>query len=102
MSSSTIEPRAASASSVETTDDALTVSLTDGRTIVVPLAWYPRLLHGTAEERRRWRAVDGGRGLHWTDLDEDVRVDDLLAGRASGESQASLRKWLDRRADGRS
>ncbi|WP_165073879.1 DUF2442 domain-containing protein [Paludisphaera rhizosphaerae] len=102
MSSSATELRVAVASSVETTDATLAVALVDGRTIVVPLAWYPRLLNGTAEERGRWRMIDGGRGLHWPDLDEDVCVEDLLAGRPSGESQASLRKWLDRRAGGRS
>ena len=82
---------------VKITDDALSVDLTDGRTVVVPLAWYPRLLHGTRHERGQWRLIGGGVGLHWTALDEDISVEGLLAGRPSGESQRSLKRWLDAR-----
>jgi hypothetical protein len=80
---------------VKVTDDALTVDLEDGRTISAPLEWYPRLVHGTA--RQRANVEIGPFGIHWPDLDEDVSVGGLLAGRASGEKPASLKKWLDSR-----
>jgi hypothetical protein len=70
------------------------VGLRDGRTVIVPLRWYPRLVHGTASQRRRWQLIGRGEGIHWPDLDEDISVAALLAGRASGESQGSLRRWL--------
>ena len=79
------------------TDDALTVELTDGRTLSAPLAWYPRLAHGTPEERGHWRFIGGGEGIHWPDLDEDISVENLLAGKPSGESQRSLKRWLEMR-----
>jgi hypothetical protein len=69
----------------------------DGRTLTVPLAWYPRLAHGRPEERANWRLIGRGEGIHWPDLDEDISVDGLLAGRRSGESQASLARWLAER-----
>lgn len=98
MSTSTVEARSVTALQVAVTDDTLTVELSDGRSISAPLAWYPRLLHGTAEERLRWRLIGQGSGIHWPDLDEDVSVENLLLGRPSGESQNSLKKWLVRRA----
>jgi hypothetical protein len=73
------------------------VDLVDGRTVAVPVAWYPRLAHGSASERANWRLIGRGEGIHWPDLDEDISVDSLLAGRASGESQASLQRWLEGR-----
>lgn len=79
---------------VEVTDDSLSVDLDDGRTIVVPLAWYPRLQHGTPEERNHWRPIARGEGIHWPDLDEDISVENLLAGQPSGESQRSFKLWL--------
>jgi hypothetical protein len=88
----------AKALKVNMTNDALTVDLADGRTLSVPLAWYPRLLHGTPEERRNWRLIGDGVGIHWPDLDEDIGIDGLLLGRRSGESQKSLQRWLQRRA----
>ena len=94
MTFSPAEPRAALALQVAVTDDTLTVDLVDGRTVSVPLAWYPRLAHATPTERANWRVVGRGEGIHWSDLDEDVSVDGLLAGRPSGESQASLERWL--------
>jgi hypothetical protein len=85
---------------VRITDDSLVVDLVDGRTISVPLAWYPRLAHGTIAERAHWRFIGDGEGIHWPDLDEDISVEGLLGGRGSGESQASLKRWLEsRRAD---
>jgi Protein of unknown function (DUF2442) len=100
MSSSATEIRAPSARDVVVTDDELTVSLTDGRTLSVPLTWYPRLWHGTAEERSHWGLIGDGRGIHWPDLDEDISVEGLLEGRRSGESPHSLKKWLERRREG--
>lgn len=82
-------------------EDTLTAELTDGRTISVPLAWYPRLVHATDTERDNWRFVGGGQGIHWPDLDEDISVEDLIAGRASAESQDSLRRWLQAKREGR-
>ena len=84
------------AQSVRVSDDALVVDLADGRTITAPLAWFPRLAHGTATERTNWRLIAGGEGIHWPDPDEDISVESLLAGRRSGETQASLRQWLQR------
>jgi hypothetical protein len=59
---------------VEITEDTLSVDLSDGRTISVPLAWYPRLLHGSVEERQNWRLIGKGEGIHWHQLDEDISV----------------------------
>lgn len=75
-------------------DDALTVALADGRSIAIPIAWYPRLIHGTAAERANWTLIGRGEGIHWPGLDEDIGVDSLLAGSRSTESRVSLRKWL--------
>jgi len=83
---------------VAVTKDALAVDLADGRTVIAPLAWYPRLVYGTTEERRRWRLIGKGEGIHWPDLDEDISVDGLLAGRPSGESQSSFKRWLAERS----
>lgn len=86
------------AENVTVTGDTLSVDLSDGRTISVPLAWFPRLVHATPEERQNWRLIGKGQGIHWEDLDEDISVEGLLAGRASGESQASFKKWLSQRS----
>ena len=67
-------------SGIEFTDDALSVSLRDGRVITVPLAWYPRLLNATPEQLRNWKIASGGYGLHWPDLDEDLSTEGLLRG----------------------
>ena len=77
--------------------DTLTVDLTDGRTVSVPLAWYPRLVHGTAAERNHWELLGEGEGIHWPELDEDISVAGLLLGRPSAESQRSYRRWLAQR-----
>lgn len=92
-----VEQRTSRASHVAVTDDTLTVDLIDGRTVAVPVAWYPRLSHATPAERANWRLIGQGEGVHFPLLDEDVSVAALLAGRASGESQASLEKWLQGR-----
>ncbi len=96
-----VEVGSAMATDVAVTADTLTVELSDGRTISAPLAWYPRLLHGTAEERGRWRLIGRGSGIHWPGIDEDISVDNLLAGRPSAESQHSFKKWLERRSGSR-
>lgn len=98
MSISAIEVGVPMAESVTVTEDTLSVDLTDGRTISVPLAWFPRLLYATQEERNNWRLIGKGQGIHWEDIDEDISVEGLLAGRPSGESQTSFKKWLNGRA----
>jgi hypothetical protein len=97
MSTSETELREAIAQSIHVNDDALMVDLVDGRTVTVPLAWFPRLSHGRPDERAHWRLIGGGEGMHWPDLDEDISVESLLAGRRSGETQESLRRWLNGR-----
>ena len=79
------------------TDDTLIVDLSDGRIISVPLAWFPRLLHGAPAKRNKWRLIGDGEGIHWPDLDEDISVENLILGKPSGESQKSFKKWLDKR-----
>src|SRR5260370_1028872 len=91
------EIRDATARGLAVSDDAVTVDLADGRTITAPLAWFPRLAHGTPAERANWRFIGSGEGIHWPDLDEDISVQSLLAGQRSGESQNSLRRWLKER-----
>ena len=80
---------------VDVSDDTLTVDLSDGRTIAVPIDWFPRLVHATPQERDNWRLIGSGEGIHWPDLDEDISVTGLLAGRKSGESRKSLTRWLN-------
>lgn len=84
---------------VQTTEDTLTVDLSDGRTISVPLGWFPRLENATSKERNNWRLIGKGQGIHWEDIDEDISVEDLLAGKPSMESQESLKKWFQSRPD---
>jgi hypothetical protein len=97
MSTLAILLREARARNVTVNDEDLAVDLADGRTIAVPLAWFPRLAHATSAERTNWRLIGSGSGIHWPDLDEDISVESLLAGRSSGESPASLERWLDSR-----
>ena len=100
MSISTIAVRVPDAKVVEVTEDALTADLSDDRTTSVPPTRYPRLVHATIDERRNWRLVGGGAGIHWPDPDEDLSVEGLLAGRPSGESQRSLKRWLETKSAG--
>jgi hypothetical protein len=97
MTSLAIEIQEASAQKVTVSDDSLAVDLVDGRTIIVPLVWYPRLWYGTPEERERFEIIGEGTLIHWPDLDEDLSISGLLAGRRSGESQQSLKRWLKER-----
>jgi len=102
MNSLAIEIQEPSAQNLTISEDSLTVDLVDGRTIIVPLSWYPRLWHGTREERNNIEIIGNETLLHWPDLDEDLSVSGILAGRRSGESQQSLKKWLKkRRAQGK-
>ena len=94
MSTSTTNPALSTAQNVRVTDEILTAELTDGREISVPLSWFPRLTHATPQERGNWRLIGSGEGIRWEDLDEDISVASLLAGRRSGESAESLNRWL--------
>lgn len=98
MATSTVEIQVPDAGNVTVTEDTLTVDLSDGRSISVPLAWFPRLVQATPEERNGWRLIGKGQGIHWEAVDEDISVEGLLAGRPSGESQASLKRWLEGRS----
>ncbi|HEY4594365.1 MAG TPA: DUF2442 domain-containing protein [Thermoanaerobaculia bacterium] len=98
MNISSLEIGTVKALDIAVTEDALTVDLADGRTISAPLAWYPRLLHGTPSERTNWRLIGAGEGIHWPDLDEDISVENLVLGRPSGESQSSFQRWLEGRS----
>ncbi len=98
MRTSAIELEIPNAENITVTDDTLTVDLSDGRTMSVPILWYPRIAHATPAERNNWHLIGKGIGIHWEDVDEDISVEGLLLGRASGESQRSLAKWLESRA----
>ena len=97
MTISGTELRDALAHSLTVSDDALVVDLADGKTITLLLPWFPRLAHGTRAERANWRFIGSREGIPWPDLDEDISVESLLAGRRSGETQESLRRWLESR-----
>jgi hypothetical protein len=79
---------------VTVTTEHLVVDLADGRALSVPLAWYPRLLHGLENERQNWQLLGSGYAIEWPDLDEHIGVEGLLAGRRSGESDVSINRWL--------
>lgn len=82
---------------VSITDDTLAVDLEDGRTIAVPIGWYPRLAYGTPEDRANFEISGAGYGIHWPDLDEDIGIEGLLLGKKSSESPTSFERWLQRR-----
>jgi hypothetical protein len=98
MATSKVKIQVPNAETVTVTEDTLSVDLSDGRTISVPLAWFPRLLNASQEERQNWKPIGKGQGIHWKDIDEDISVEGLLAGRPSGESQASFNRWLEGRS----
>lgn len=85
---------------IEVTEDSLTAELHDGRTISVPLSWYPRLVHATPEERNNWELIGTGEGIHWPDLDEDLSVEGFLASVPSGESPSGFKRWLEAKQAG--
>lgn len=97
MNISAIEIEVPKAESVKVTDDTLSVDLSDGRTISVPLQWFPRLVNATSREKANWRLIGKGHGIHWEDIDEDISVEGLLSGKPSGEDQESFKKWLVQR-----
>lgn len=97
MTSSPLEVGKPLAQDVKVTKDTLIVDLADGRTVSVPVSWYPRLAHGSPAEQAEWELIGRGHGIHWPRLDEDIAVEDLLAGRRSGESPTSLKRWLESR-----
>ena len=101
MHVSTTEISVPKAMTIAVTEDTLAVELSDGRTISVPLAWYPRLVHAMPQERDNWELLGDGQGIHWPDLDEDISIEGLLAGRKSGESRRSFRQWLEAKKEGR-
>src|ERR1043166_2436393 len=98
MNSAGIIPQLARILKAVVTDDSLSVDLEDGRTISVPIGWYPRLAQGTPPERAKFQISGAGYGLHWPDLDEDIGVEGLMLGKKSTESAASFAKWLKNRA----
>lgn len=97
MTTLVIDTSSIRATAVHLTGDSLAVDLADGRSISTPLAWYPRLLHGSPEELANHRLIGGGEGIHWPDLDEDISVEGILAGRSSCESSESFQRWLESR-----
>lgn len=98
MNNLPIEIKSARAVNVHVYLDTLAVDLEDGRTIDVPLVWYPRLVYGSDQERQNWQLIGKGEGIHWANLDEDISVENLLTGQPSGESQRSFKKWLETRS----
>ncbi|GBE04806.1 hypothetical protein BMS3Abin10_00422 [bacterium BMS3Abin10] len=97
MSISAVEIEVPYAEDVRVTKDTLSVDLSDGRTISVPLEWFPRLVYATLKERKNWRLIGRGHGIHWENIDEDISIEGLLAGRPSGESHSSFKKWRNKR-----
>jgi hypothetical protein len=98
MNTLTVDLQSVKAQRVTITEDTLAIDLSDGRTISVPLAWYPRLVHATSQEQNHWRLIGKGEGVHWPDLEEDISVEGLILGKPSGESQTSFQRWLETRA----
>ena len=99
MNTLAVEIRIPKALNISLTDDTLSVDLSDGRSISVPIAWFPGLLHSTEQERNNWRLIGRGQGIHWEDIDEDINIEGLLAGRSSGEPQGSFKNWLTKCSD---
>ena len=89
-----VEPTAVS---ITVTNEKLIVDLEDGRTLVIPLEWYPRLAHGSSREQQNWQLLGDGYAIEWPDLDEHIGIEGLLAGRRSGESKKSFQRWLSSR-----
>jgi hypothetical protein len=97
MATLAVEIKDPTARDVQVTQDTLNVDLNDGRSVSVPLSWFPRLFYASVSERKNWRFIGKGQGIHWEDIDEDISVVSLLSGRRSGESQQSFKKWLNSR-----
>jgi hypothetical protein len=84
---------------VQVTEDTLRVDIEDGRTISVPLSWYPRLVYATSEERQNFRIAGAGYGIYWPDIDEDIGIEGLLLGKRSTESSESFTRWMKSRQE---
>ena len=97
MPISAIEIEIPFAVDVNITEDTLSVELSDGRTISTPLGWFPRLEQANDHERKNWRLIGKGSGIHWEDIDEDISVEGLISGKPSFESQSSFKNWLKAR-----
>ena len=97
MTTSTLELEIPEITDVRVTDDTLAVDLADGRSLSVPLVWYPRLAHSAPAERADWQLIGRSHGIHWPQIDEDISVTNLLAGQRSGESPTSFKRWLSSR-----
>ena len=95
-----VEATSPTAPHIIVTAEELTAELYDGRIISVPLAWYPRLTYATQQERENWEFIGMGQGLRWPDLDEDISIEGLIAGRKSGESARSFQRWLEAKQAG--
>ena len=103
MTTLTLELNVPELGNVTVSEDSLSVALTDGRRISVPLAWYPRLFHASKKERQQYRIIGNGEGIHWSDIDEDISVENILSGKISAESPQSFERWLkSRKNEGRS
>jgi hypothetical protein len=99
MTTLVIDESSLRAVGAQLTDDALVVDLVDGRSVSVPLVWYPRLLRASVKERQQFRLIASGEGIHWELLDEDVSVEGIVAGRRSMESAESFQRWLEDRRE---
>lgn len=97
MSTSASEIIRPCATNVEVTENTINIDLHDGRSLSVPLSWYPRLEHATPEERNRYELIGSGYGIHWPEIDEDISIEAVISGKPSNESQNSLNKWLNSR-----
>jgi len=86
---------------VRVTEDTLSMDLDDGRTISVPIGWYPRLAAGSPQEQSQFVVSSAGYAVHWPELDEDIGVEGLLFGKRSTESAASFERWLSQRGENR-
>ena len=101
MTISTTEAAKVVAISIKISQGRLIVALSDGREIRVPLEWYPRLACGTPRESQHWELIGKGQGIHWPDLDEDISIAGIVAGRRSSESAKSLARWAEQRTQNR-
>ncbi|MCP4749335.1 MAG: DUF2442 domain-containing protein [Proteobacteria bacterium] len=99
MSTSAVDVQHLEIIDVSVTSDTIGVELSDGRTISIPLAWYPRLQYSSDKERQQWRFIGHGQGIHWEEIDEDISIESILSGKRSLESQTSFKKWLDSRSN---
>lgn len=97
MSSLRNSATAPPATAVSVTEDTLSVELADGRSVSVPIEWYPRLAHATQQERDEWQLIGDGLGIHWPQIDEDIQTEAIVFGIRSQESAGSLQRWLEAR-----